>query len=243
MSTPYGSSGGDPQQPWGTQQPGSGFGQGGPPKDPYDEYGQGSRDQSTYGPSGGQPGYGQRPGQYGQGQPTYGQQPGYGQQYGQPGQQPYPGQQAYPGYGQQYGQPGQQQPYGGPTSQPFQSPYQQQPGGYPSAPPAPKKGSSLPWVLLVVGLLVIAGGVVVALVLTGTLGKTTFDNNAVQRGVESILTDSYHIDKITGVSCPAGQEVKAGATFDCTVTIDNQQKTVTVTVKTDKGDYEVSQPK
>jgi len=247
MSTPYGSSGGDPQQPWGTQQPGSGFGQGGPPKDPYDDYGQGSRDQPGYGPSGGQPGYGQRPGQYGQGQPTYGQQPGQygqpgqpGQQYGQPGQQPpYPGQQAYPGYGQQYGQPGQQQPYGGPPSQPFQSPYQQPPPGAPT----PKKSSALPWVLLVVGLLVIGGGVVVALVLTGTLGKTTFDNKSVQSGVQQILTENYGIEKITGVSCPAGQEVKTGRTFDCTVTIDNQQKTVTITVKTDGGDYEVSQPK
>jgi Domain of unknown function (DUF4333) len=273
MSTPYGSSGGDPQQPWGERQPGSGFGPAGSSKDPYDDYGQGSREpnQQGYGqpPSGDQPGYGQRPGQYGQDQPAYGQQPGYGQQYGQPGQgqqygqpgqgqqygqpgqgqqygqpgqQPYPGQQAYPGYGQQYGQPGQQ--YGGPTSQPFQSPYQQQQGGYPPAPaPAPKKSSALPWVLLVIGLLVIAGGVVAVLALTGRLGKTTFDNTAVQRGVETILTGSYGLENVSNVSCPAGQEVKTGSTFDCTVTIDNQQRTVTITVKSDEGEYEVSQPK
>jgi uncharacterized protein DUF4333 len=259
MSTPYGSSGGDPAQPWGPQQPGSGFGPGGSSKDQYDDYGQGSRDQNSgYGqpPTGGQPGYG--PGQYGQGQPAYGQQPGQQypgqQQYAQPGQQQYPGQQPYPGYGQQYGQPGQQygqpgqqygqpgqQPYTGPASQPFQSPYQQQPSGYSAAPAAPpKKGSALPWILLGIGLLVIAGGVVAALLLTS---KTTFDNSAVQRGVQTILTDSYGIDKVSNVSCPAGQEVKVGKTFDCTVTIDNQQRTVTITVKSDQGDYEVSQPK
>lgn len=254
MSTPYGSSGGDPAQPWGQQQPGSGFGPGGSPNDPYDDYGQGSRDQpnqSGYGqpPPGGQPGYGQRPGQYGQGQPPYGQPYGQ-QQYAQPGQQQYPGQQPYPGYGQQYGQPGQQygqpgqQQYGGPASQPFQSPYQQQQSTYPATPaPAKKKSSALPWILLVIGLLVIAGGVVAALVLTGALGKKTFDNNAVQRGVETILTRDYGIEKVSNVSCPAGQEVKSGKTFDCSVSVDNQQRTVTITVKTDSGDYEVSQPK
>lgn len=101
----------------------------------------------------------------------------------------------------------------------------------------------MPWILLGIGLLVIAGGVVAALVLTGALGKTTFDNSAVQRGVQQILTDSYGIDKVSNVSCPAGQEVKVGKTFDCSVTIDNQQRAVTITVKSDKGDYEVSQPK
>ena len=161
-----------------------------------------------------------------------GQHPG--QQQGQPGQQ-------------QYGPPSQpfQSPYqpGGPSSQPFQSPYQQQPGGYPTGPAPRKKGSALPWVLLVIGLVVIAGGVVAALFFTGTLGKTTFDNNAVQQGVATILTDNYGIKNVTAVSCPAGQEVKAGATFDCTATIDNQQRTVTITIKTDDGEYEVSQPK
>ena len=89
----------------------------------------------------------------------------------------------------------------------------------------------------------IAGGVVAALFLTGTLGKTAFDNSAVERGVQSILTENYGIENVTAVSCPAGQEVKTGNTFDCTATIDNQQKTVTVTVKTDDGEYEVGQPK
>jgi len=95
----------------------------------------------------------------------------------------------------------------------------------------------------VIGLLLIAGGVVAVLAFTGRLGKTTFDNNAVQGGVRKILTDNYGIDKLSNVSCPAGQEVKVGKTFDCTVTIDNQQRTVTITVKSGGGDYEVSQPK
>jgi hypothetical protein len=244
MSTPYGPSGGDPQQPWGSQQPGSGFGPGGPPREPYGGGGYGQPGQGQpYGPPGGDqpgpstPGHGQpspvHPG-YGQPGPAH---PGYGQQpYGPP-----PGQQGPPpGYGQPYGQPPGQQQYG-PPSQPF--PAQYQTGGYQTVPPPRKKKSALPWILLVVGLLVIAGGVVAALYFAGTLTRTTFDNTAVQNGVRQVLTEDYGLQNVSDVSCPAGQEVKTGATFTCRATIDGQQKNVPITVKTDDGEYEVGQPK
>jgi hypothetical protein len=219
MSSPYGPSGGDPQ--WGQQQPGHGSGE-------QPSYG----GQQPYG----QPGqYGQpsQPGQHGGGQHGGG---GYGgQPYGQPGQ--YGGQ-----YGQQpYGQPGQP---GGQYGQPGQQWQYPQPGaGYqrPTPPPA-KKRSALPWILLVVGVLVIAGVVVGVLAATGTLGKTTFDNTAVQNGVKKILTEDYKIQNVTTVTCPAGQEVKAGHTFTCTANIDGQPRQITIKVKNDNGEYEVGQP-
>lgn len=244
MSSPYGpsgsggtggSGGSDPQ--WGQQnQPG--YGQQHPDQG-QPSYGQPQYGQPQYGqpPPYGQPDpapqYGQQPDQTqqyggGYGQPPYGQPPQYGQQYGQPG----PGQPGQPGPGQP-GQPGQQQ-------------WQYPQGGYgqPTAAPTKKK-SALPWILLVVGVVVIAGVVVAVLAFTGALGKTTFDNTAVQDGVKKILTENYNVpaDKVGAVSCPAGQEVKAGATFTCTATIDGQARQVTITIKNKDGEYEVGQPK
>jgi len=230
MSSPYGPGSGpggpgngpDEPQQWGQQQPG--YGTGGQGQQP--SYG------GYYGqqPYGGQR-YGGQPGSYGQpyGDQPYGGQPGqYGQtgpqQYGQPGQ--------YGQTGQQYGQPGQQWQY-------------PQPGtGYPppAAAPTRKKRSALPWILLVLGVLVVAAVVVGALAATGRLGRTTFDNVAVQDGVKKVLTEDYK-KNVTSVSCPAGQEVKAGSTFTCTANVDGQDRQVTITVKTDGGEYEVGEPK
>jgi hypothetical protein len=120
-----------------------------------------------YGPPqpGGQPGYGQQPGQPqpGPGQPSYGQpsygQPSYGQQPGQPyGQPPY-GQPPDQPYGQAYGQP--QQPYGPPPG--YGRP---QPGPNPYAQPAGTGGSlSFDAKKLRMADYVIAGGMVLFLIL------------------------------------------------------------------------------
>ncbi|RZS43459.1 hypothetical protein EV193_102439 [Herbihabitans rhizosphaerae] len=107
----------------------------------------------------------QQPGPYGQ-QPGYGQQGGYGPPSGGfPQQGPQQGggypQQQSGGYPQQGGYPqaGQQQQPGG---------YPQQ-GGYPPGGgfPPPQKKSPLPWILAIVGVLVIGGAVALILVLSG----------------------------------------------------------------------------
>lgn len=207
---------------------------------------------SPYGPGGGEhPRWGQQQPGYGSpygGQP---QQPGYGgqpPQYGQP-QQPYGYPHQQPPYGAppQYGQqPGQwQQPHPGHTNtgqQPFQAFQTQPPYGQPHHGAPRKKRSALPWVLLAIGIAVIVGGVVAALALSGALGRTTFDNVAVQDGVRKILTEEYQRD-VGAVSCPAGQEVKTGRTFNCSVTVDGEERQVTITIKTDSGEYEVGEPK
>jgi Domain of unknown function (DUF4333) len=222
MSSPNAPNGGDEPR-WGQQEPEYGAGGQGQQPSYGGYYGQQPYGQPGQQPYGGQPGqpYGQ-PGQYGA--RPYGQP---GQPYGQPGQYGQPAEQ-YGQPGQQYGQPGQQWQY------------PQTGAGYP--PPAKKKRSSLPWILLVVGVLVLGAALVAVLALSGRLGTTTFDNVAVQNGVKKILTEDYK-KNVTSVTCPAGEEVKAGRTFTCTATVDGQQRQVTITVKSDDGAYEVGEPK
>ena len=204
---------------------------------------------SPYGPSGGndpqqwgqQPGGPPQPGGYGPGgpggypppgQPGYGQQPGG---YTPPGGYPPPG-----GFGQQppYGG-GYGAPQGGYGQQPgYPGAYGQQPGyGAPQG-QAPKK-SPLPWVLLAVGVVVVAVVLVLGFVTPGWFNKKVFDNVAVQGGVKQVLSSGHQIDN---VSCPAGKPVKAGTTFTCTATVDGQKKNIVITVKDDNGKYEVAQP-
>ncbi|TSE01644.1 DUF4333 domain-containing protein [Skermania sp. ID1734] len=159
----------------------------------------------------------------------------YGQpapQYGQPGQQyaQQPGQQ-WPAEPGQWNQPGQQW---GQPEQPWGQPPGEQPIG------APKKKSKLPLIGGAVALVVVAA-VVVALVLFFT-HKTLLDQNAAQDGVKKVLTESYGVQNLSGVSCPSGVEVKKDAQFTCTVTIDGEHKDVTVTFTDDNGTYEVGRP-
>ena len=234
----------DPQAPGQPGQPGQDQQYGQP------QYGQPTQVAGQQ-PYGQQPGYdpqqyGQQPGydpqQYGQqqyAQPGYGQQPGYDpQQYGQqPGYDPQQyGQQQYsqqPGQGQQqYGQPGyDQQQYG------------QQPGygGSSAAFGAAPKKSALPWILAGAAALLLGLFAFLAFVAPGFLNRTVFDQAAVQSGVQRILADSYS-QTAQSVQCPEDQPVEVGASFTCTATIDGENRSVTVTVKTDDGQYEVSQP-
>ncbi|MFC0452093.1 DUF4333 domain-containing protein [Rhodococcus jostii] len=230
MSGPYGPN--DPNGQWAQgQQPGQGnpdqtggqygapqYGQQ-PPAQPWGQPGPGQPQQP------GQPQWGQHPQQ--PGQPQWGQQPQPGQ-LGQPGpgqwgQQPQPGQ---PQWGQQPGQPQQWGP----------APGQQQWG----QPPSSGK-SKLPLIIGgVVALLVIVG---IALVLAFTVfGTDTLDQKAAEDGVERIVTDSYGAENVSGVTCPADQEVKKGNSFTCSLTVDGEKKQVTLTFTDDKGTYEVSRP-
>ncbi|MGH3518690.1 MAG: DUF4333 domain-containing protein [Haloechinothrix sp.] len=70
----------------------------------------------------------------------------------------------------------------------------------------------------------------------------TFDEGAVQDAVHKVLTESYQIEDLGMVICPAHQRVKAGTTFDCTATIDGQEKRVPIRVTSEKGRYSVGYP-
>lgn len=250
MSSPYGPGGNDPQPQWGQQpygpggQPGTPSGgfpsQGGqhggqPGQQPGGQQGgygypqQGQPYNAPHTPPGGHPGGG-----YGQ-QPTQHQPPHYGgynqpeQQYGQqPGQQGY-GQDPY----------GQQDPYSQPTQQ-YAGGYQQQ--GYPPAPE--KKSNTWIWILVAVVVLAVGAVGVLGFITPGFLNRTVLDEKSLEsdQGVKSILTGTYKIEKVESVDCPADQEVKAGNRFDCKATIDGKQQTVSVTIRDDKGTYEVATP-
>jgi len=216
MTSPYGPPGGnDPQQQWGQQPYG-----GGP---------------ASGTPSGGFPA---------QGGGAYGQ-PGQQPQYGQPAEQPYGG------YGQQPQQPTQQYPYGQQQpQQPYgqQSQYGQQPQYGQQYPEQPKKGSNTwLWIVVVVVVLAAAAFAVLGFVTPGFLNKKVFDESALEgeNGVQKILIDDYKMENIEKVDCPADQEVKQGATFECTVTQggdEGGELKVKITVTNDDGEYQVALP-
>ncbi|WP_424186186.1 DUF4333 domain-containing protein [Actinokineospora sp. G85] len=216
MSSPYGPSGGqDPQQPWG-QQP-YGANPPGTPSGGFPQQGQPQPGQSPYPPEQGQYGY-QQP-QPTQQQPQYGQQPTQ-QGYGAPPQQ---------GYGPPTGQ---QPQYGG--YNPNQQPY---PGGA-----SAKKSNAGIWIAVVAVVLLVGVGAVLAFVAPGFANKTVFDQSAVQDGVKGILTGKYSVENVESVTCPADQEVRAGNKFTCEATIGGEKRTVSITVRTDDGEYEVAPP-
>jgi hypothetical protein len=249
MSTPYG--GNDPQQPQYGQQPGGAYPPSGPQQQPpYDPnqqqpWGQPQQPQQP-------PPYGQQPGgytppqqpQWGQQPPPYGQQPGGGypqsgpQAQPQYGQQPpggaYPpsGPQAQPQYGQQPGQPGQYD-YG-----------QQQFPGATAAPEGEKPAKSKKGLLIGIVVLVVVVAVVgiLGFVAPGFFKTQVFNNTQMQTDVQKLLTDTYKIDGVTGVTCPAEQKVTDGAKFECTATIAGKPQQIPITVKGDGGNYEVSPP-
>ncbi|ROS45041.1 DUF4333 domain-containing protein [Amycolatopsis thermoflava] len=187
-----------------------------------------------------QPGYGQQPGQpqqYAQ-QPQYGQAPGgYGQP--QPGQfQPAQPQSAQPQYGQQY--PGQAAPqYAAPQ---YAGQQHGAPGGYGQQQPAKKGGKGL-LIGLGAAVVVVAAFCVTAFLAPGFLKTTVLSQSAVQDGVKQVLIGNYQLTEVGDVQCPADQEVKSGATFDCSAVVNGQGKTVTVTIKDDAANYEVAYPR
>ncbi|WP_431957241.1 DUF4333 domain-containing protein [Nocardia lijiangensis] len=68
------------------------------------------------------------------------------------------------------------------------------------------------------------------------------DQVDLQRGVQLVLIDSYGVDDVRDVRCPAGQTVIVGATFDCLVKVGSTQKSVAVTITDSDGTYEVGRP-
>ncbi|AUM15128.1 MULTISPECIES: DUF4333 domain-containing protein [Rhodococcus] len=249
-----------PTQAFGTPQQGQAPGQS------WAQQGPGQPQQGQ--PQWGQPQQGQpQQGQWGQQQPgqpqgqQWGQQPG--QQWGQPQQgQPQQGQwgQQQPGQpqgqqwgqqpGQQWGQPQQGQPQQG---QPQQGQWGQQQPGQPQGQQwgatganqwnagAPQTKSKTGLIVgLAVAALVLIGAIIGAVLLFG--GTDTLDPEAAQAGVEKVLTESYGATDVSDVQCPDGEEVKAGNSFECTLTVDGQFRTVTLTFTDDEGTYEVSRP-
>ncbi|WP_143229359.1 DUF4333 domain-containing protein [Actinophytocola xanthii] len=58
-------------------------------------------------------------------------------------------------------------------------------------------------------------------------------------GVRNFLAQEYQLSDVGNVDCPGDLALQ----FDCTVTVAGQEKTVTVTVLNENGEFEVSEPK
>lgn len=130
-------------------------------------------------------------------------------------------------------QPGYPQPqFGGQPSNQWAPPPVQPTGG------KPKVGM---WVGI--GLVAVAALAAVGLILSNVLGDKTLDRAAAQRGVQQIVTESYGARSVTDVSCPSGQKVERGRSFDCSLTVDGSPRKVTVTFTDNDGTYEVGRPK
>ncbi|MPY77972.1 MAG: DUF4333 domain-containing protein [Actinophytocola sp.] len=70
-----------------------------------------------------------------------------------------------------------------------------------------------------------------------------FDHTVVQDDVYTLLARHYRIDDVELVVCPPNRPVERGTAFRCTATIAGEQKSVRITVTSDKGDYQVARPK
>ncbi|MBF6257433.1 DUF4333 domain-containing protein [Nocardia farcinica] len=77
---------------------------------------------------------------------------------------------------------------------------------------------------------------------SNTAAATELDRAAVQRGVTTVLTDSYGISDVRDVRCPASIEIVPGASYDCSVRVGAAAQTVSVTITDLDGTYEVSRP-
>lgn len=198
-----------------------------------------------YGPSGGTPesgdggqGWSQPPQQWAppQTQQQWAPQPAQ-QQWGPQGPvppmppQPAPPQAAQP-------QPGQQQ-WGQGQWGPLQQ-WNQQPQTAAPAEPGhrPHKALLIGAAVTVIVIAVVA--LVATLVALGS--KNTLDRNAVQAGVQRVLKESYGISDVQDVSCPSGQRVDVGRTFECTMRVGSDQKRVSVRITKSDGTYEVGRP-
>lgn len=112
-------------------------------------------------------------------------------------------------------------------------------------PNRPRRDRSLWPGLVAFGALLLTAALlgVVGFLAPGWFVRTVFDAQSVQKGVEQTLRDSYQINGVQRVQCPSGEPVRTGNQFDCQVRIDGQNKVVPVSVKTERGVYEVGHPK
>lgn len=73
--------------------------------------------------------------------------------------------------------------------------------------------------------------------------RTVFDRATMQTSVLRLLADDYGIRGVQQVSCPPGEEVADGNTFECTAVIDGEARQVRISVTGDEGEYVVARPR
>ncbi|MFI7608692.1 DUF4333 domain-containing protein [Micromonospora sp. NPDC049366] len=113
----------------------------------------------------------------------------------------------------------------------------------PSAPAERRRRVSPKLAVAVAGpvVLVVALVAVLGLAWPGFLNKKVFDTATLQQGVLSVLRDDYQLDADL-VACPPGRSVTVGSRFSCSAQVAGAPKTVTVTVLSSDGRFEVGRP-
>lgn len=80
----------------------------------------------------------------------------------------------------------------------------------------------------------------IAVFLVVGCGETVIDSAKTEAAIEQNLENSVG-QKINSVDCPSGVEVKAGTTFDCTVSMaGGKQETATLKIINSDADVEVT---
>jgi NAD(P)H-hydrate repair Nnr-like enzyme with NAD(P)H-hydrate epimerase domain len=79
-----------------------------------------------------------------------------------------------------------------------------------------------------------------AVFLAAGCGETVIDDAKTEAAIEENLQKSVG-QKVASVDCPSGVEVKAGKTFDCTVSLaGGKQETATLKILNSNADVEVT---
>lgn len=84
-----------------------------------------------------------------------------------------------------------------------------------------------------------AGGLLLVALLAAGCGETVIDSVKVEAAIEQNLHHATG-EKVGSVECPSGVEVKAGATFECSVELGGKQETVTLKILNSNADVEVT---
>lgn len=84
------------------------------------------------------------------------------------------------------------------------------------------------------------GALALALFIAVGCGETVIDSAKTEAAIEENLQKSVG-QEVSSVDCPSGVEVKAGDTFDCTVTLENgKRETATLKIINSDADVEVT---
>jgi hypothetical protein len=107
----------------------------------------------------------------------------------------------------------------------------------------PRRGRLARFLLAATPALIILGtAAFVGFVRPGYLRAPLLDQATVQNGVQSVLTDNYGLPNVTSVSCPEGQRIRPGASFDCVAKLGTAPAVVHVIIQDTAGTYLVNRP-
>ncbi|GAA1193191.1 DUF4333 domain-containing protein [Prauserella alba] len=69
-----------------------------------------------------------------------------------------------------------------------------------------------------------------------------FDVERMNADVRRVVTEDYGLERVREVSCPRNEPVEVGASFTCYVELPGGERTVSITVETEKGRYRIGVP-